>query len=264
MSRALRLCTILIGLATQLAHAQSTKTPLCLDGFCIGQSVNDPHFDQLEWILPKDGLTKHQCDGVGCKPEIAFRGYAVQDQKLLSEALSWNYGLMNYNLITKENLPVLRRYKYECTLSPRGINGERRFLGAYLSSPSHYLTVVGLRLIAGQLTVYRVARQFPFHNQGELVSLARTLRGQYGDEILFYGYLSSNAYSQVVEEKKKRWFGRSTTFNPGDLSDNAAELVLIDPLTRPLLEPTSMPESGEIGPLAAKIPNQCNAVVPVN
>jgi hypothetical protein len=263
--RAFRSICILCAISTQLVLAQTAKqTDLCLDGFCIGQSINGPHFDEVEWIIPKDGLTKKTCDGIGCKPQVAFRGYATEDQNLLAEALSWDYGLMNYNLITKANLPALRRYKYECNLSPRGINGERRFLGVYRSTASQYLTVVGLRLIGRELTVYRIARQYPYHNQTELVSLAKKLRSQYPDEVLFYDYLSSNAYSDVIKQKKNGWFGRSTMFNPSDLSDNAAELVLIDPTTRLLLEPTSMPESGEIKPLAVQMPDQCSTSPPIN
>jgi len=47
-------------------------------------------------------------------------------------------------------------------------------------------------------------------------------------------------------------------FNPNDLADNAAELVLIDPRTRPLLEPTAIPESGDIKPLAVTPAPQCS------
>jgi hypothetical protein len=107
--------------------------------------------------------------------------------------------------------------------------------------------------------VYRIARQYPYHNPNELVSLARTLKSEYGNEILFYDYLSSNAYSYVIEQKKNGWFGRSTMFSAGDLADNAAEFVLIDPRTRSLLQPTSMPESGEIESLPVSIPAQCSA-----
>jgi hypothetical protein len=125
--------------------------------------------------------------------------------------------------------------------------------------PNKYFTVVGLRLIGGELRVYRIARQYPYHHQTELTSLARQLKNEYGDEILLYNYLSSNAYSDVIKEKKNGWFGRSTLFTPNDLADNAAELVLIDPRTRPLLQPTSMPESGEIQSLPVHIPEQCSA-----
>jgi hypothetical protein len=141
--------------------------------------------------------------------------------------------------------------------------GERRFLGIYRSSPSHYLTVVGLRLIDGELKVYRIARQYPYHNESELVSLAHQFRVQYGDQILIYNYLSSNAYSDVIKQQKNGWFGRSTMFNPTDLSDNAAEIVLIDPHTRSLLEPSSMPESGEIKPLRVKLSGQCSTSIPI-
>lgn len=34
---------------------QSVQNPakLCLDGFCIGESINDPHFSEVNWIVPK-------------------------------------------------------------------------------------------------------------------------------------------------------------------------------------------------------------------
>ena len=236
---------------------------LCLDGFCIGQTIQDARFSKVAWITPKKYLTKQDCTGVGCQPENAFRGYAGQDQVKLAEALSWKYGLNAYNVVTNENLGILRRYKYECNPSARGIWGERRFIGAYRSIPSQYLTVVGLRLINSELTIYRIARQYPYHNQNELLSLAKELSGQYGKNVLFYDYLSSNAYSDVIEQHKDGWFGRSTMFNPTDLSDNAAELVLIDPNTRTLLQPTSMPESGEINPLPVKLPPSCNRSLPI-
>jgi hypothetical protein len=123
--------------------------------------------------------------------------------------------------------------------------------------------VVGLRLINGELTVYRVARQYPWRNQGELVSLAKEVRAQYGEQVLLYDGISSNAYADVITQRKEGWFGHSTLFNPTDLSDNAAELVLIDPTTRVLLEPTSIPESGEIKPLSANLPSICSAPAPL-
>ena len=241
-------CTcILFLLPSEFSAAQQVnKNSLCLDGFCIGDSINDAHFASADWILPKKGFTKQACTGVGCRAQVAFRGYSAKEQQELAEALSWNYGANRYNIITKANVTTLRHYKYECNPSARGMNGERRFVGAYLSVPSKYLTVIGLRLIGGELRVYRIARQYPYHNQTELTSLARQLKDEYGNEILHYSYLSSNAYSDVIQQKKNGWFGRSTLFTPNDLADNAAELVLIDPRTRPLLQPTSMPESGEI------------------
>ena len=109
----------------------------------------------------------------------------------------------------------------------------------------------------------QVVRQIPYHTQAELISLAKTVHGQYGETVLLYDYLSSNAYSDVIAKNKNGWFGRSTMFNPTDLSDNAAELVLIDPHTRALLEPSSMPESGEIKPVALKVPGQCSQSLPI-
>ena len=241
---------------------RAQQANLCIDGFCIGQGISDARFDNVEWIIPKKDIIKENCTGIGCRPETAFRGYPAEYQQELAEAVSWSYGLNQYNVITKDTLPALRRYKYECNPSARGIWGERRFLGAYRSVPSGYLTVVGLRLISGELRIYRIARQYPYRNQRELVTLARDLRPQY-PSILFYNYLSSNAYSDVIKQGEDGWFGRSTMFNPTDLSDNAAELVLIDPSTRLLLQPTSMPESGEIRPLPMRLPPQCSRALPL-
>jgi hypothetical protein len=253
---------VVIAPAVLAAQQVQPKSPanridLCLDGFCIGQSINDTRFNSVGWIIPHD-LTREPCNGVGCMPQIAFRGYEAEYQKPLAEAVSWIYGFREYNIIRNDTLEVLRHYKYECNLSARGLLGERRFFGAYRSIPSRYLTVIGLRLIDGELKVYRIARQYPYHTQAELISLAKTLHDQYGETLLLYGYLSSNAYSDVIDQNKNGWFGRSSMFNPNDLSDNTAELVLVDPRTRSLLEPSSLPESGEIKPLAVKPPAQCS------
>jgi hypothetical protein len=259
---ALAFCLIIVVLPTA-STAQSEK--LCLDGFCIGQTIHDPHFDQVAWITPTKNLTVERCSGVGCQPAVAFRGYPREDQLKLAEAVSLTYQaeIYSYSVLTNDNLATLRRYKYECNPSARGLSGERRFFGAYKSAPSQYLTVVGLRLINGELTVYRVARQYPYHNQAELVSLAKEVRAQYGEQVLLFDGISSNAYADVITQRKDGWFGHSTLFNPTDLSDNAAELVLIDPTTRVLLEPTSIPESGEIKPLSANLPPICSAPVPL-
>ena len=240
------------------------KSLACLDGFCIGQSIKDKRFEEVEWIIPKEGLTKEKCNSVSCQPEVAFRGYPVEYQARLAEVVSWKYrSIFPYSLVTSYSLEILRQYKYECNPSARGIWGERRFLGAYRSVPSNYLTVVGLRLIGDDLKVYRIARQYPFRNQSELISLAQNLAPEYGQRVLFYDYLSSNAYSDVIEQSKDGWFARSTMFSPNDLADNAAELVLIDPHTRTLLKPSSMPESGEIEPLAPNLSLHCNRSMPV-
>jgi hypothetical protein len=235
-----------------------TEVRLCLDGLCIGESINDPHFSQVDWIVPNKELNKESCVRIACKPEVAFRGYPAKTQKQLSEALSWVYGsIYSYNIITKANIEVLRQYKYECS------NNERHFMAAYFSNPSHYLTVVGLRLIGGELRVYRIARQYPFHNQEELISLTRKLHDEYANQVLFYDGISSNAYSAVIPQRKNGWFGRSSVYNPLDSSDNAAELVLIDPRTRPLLQPLSLPESGDIPRLEIAMPSQCSRSLPL-
>lgn len=259
---ALMVC-LLCSVVVPCESAAAGSSPPCLDGFCIGQSINDPPFDNVDWLVPRKGITKQTCNGVGCQPDVAFRGYPPDEQANLAEAVSWIYGLPRYNIVTRANLAIFRQYRYECNLSARGIFGERRFWGAYRSIPSHYLTVVGLRLIGRGLRVYRIARQYPFHNQGELHVLAQQLYGTYGDRVLFVNYLSSNAYPDVIAQNKDGWFGRSTMFNPTDLADNKAELVLIDPRTRHLLEPSSMPQSGEIKPLPVSLVAQCQGSIPV-
>lgn len=256
-----------IVLACTLAASAGAETAalstLCLDRFCIGQSIQDSRFSEVEWIVPKDARTD-ACTGVGCRPEIASRGYSSEDQKQLANAVNLIYEPGHYSIFTKRNLESLRRYHYECNLSPRGYTaGERRFMGAYLSLPSHHLTVIGLRLIGGELRVYRIARQFPYQNQGELIALARRLQQEYKQNLLLYDGISANAYSEVIGQKKNGWFGRSSSFNPSDLSDNLAELVLIDPRTRSLLKPSSMPESGEIAPLRIQLVPQCSRPVPL-
>jgi hypothetical protein len=212
-------------------------------------------------------LIREQCGGIGCQPHEAFRGYDEEDGLKLAEAVSLVFhdmsNSMPYNLVTRENISVLRQYKYECNPSARGMWGERRFAGAFKSVPTGYLTVVGMRLISQELRVYRIARQYPFRNAGEMQSLAHSLQSEYGNRVLFVDYLSSNAYAEVIHLGKDGWFGRSTLFNPSDLSDNAAELVLIDPRTRPLLEPSSMPSSGEIKPLPLAIPRECHRSIPL-
>jgi hypothetical protein len=245
--------------------AQSSEQKgLCLDGFCIGQTIHDLRFDEPAWISPKGDLQKEACKGIGCTPGNALRGYPLQDQIALADALSWHYGLNGYNIITNDDIQLLRRYKYECDPSARTLGGQRRFLGLYRSTPTGYLTIVGLRLINGELKVYRIARQYPAHNQAELSSLARDLRRVYGERVLLYDGISSNAYSDVIAQRKDGWFGRSTVFNPTDLSDNAAELVLVDPQTRTLLEPSSMPDSGEIQPLPMRLPESCSRNMPIH
>lgn len=254
----------LVGLAGLLPiPARAQESPLCLDGFCIGQSIQDGRFDRTAWVVPSKDLLRDPCTGVGCRPENAFRGYPPAEQMRLEDAVRWKYGLNAYNVITSQNLATLRLYKYECNTSARALSGERRFLGAYRSVPSQYLTIVGLRLIDGELKVYRIARQYPYHNQSEIRDLAKKLSDEYGKRLLLYDYLSSNAYSDVIEQRKDGWFGRSTMFNPSDLTNLAAELVLIDPNTRSLLEPTSMPDSGEISPLPVKLPPACNRSLPL-
>lgn len=249
---------VVFALSVELLSARSSnQRSVCLDGFCIGESIKVKHFDEVNWIVPNKELTKQACQRIACEPDVAFRGYSSDTQKQLSDALSWVYSsIWSYNVVTKVDLTALRQYRYECATS------ERHFMGAYFSTPSHYLTVIGLRLIAGELRIYRIVRQYPFHNQIELGSLSRKLHDEYGDDILFYDGISSNAYSSVIVQRRRGWFGRSSPYNPLDPSDNAAELVLIDAATRPLLQPTSMPDSGEIPRLQGDMPEQCGRSLP--
>jgi hypothetical protein len=255
-----RTASILL-LLVATASAQSrpdNRRGICLDGLCIGQSISDSIFEKVDWIVPNKYLTKQACQHVACQPDVAFRGYSDGAQRQLSDALMWVYGsIWSYSVVTKDNLAVLRQYKYECA------DKERHFMAAYFSTPSHYLTVVGLRLIGGELRIYRIVRQYPFRNQTELGSLAQRLHDQYRDNVVFYDGISSNAYSAVIAQRKEGWFGRSSPFNPLDPSDNAAELVLIDPRSRPLLQPTSMPDSGEIPRLQVAMPQQCSRSIPL-
>ena len=210
-------------------------------------------------------MSKQQkCDGTGCRPAVAFRGYPEKLQSDLVEALSWSYDTLGkYNVVSRENLSVLRQYRYECNPSARVGRGERRFIAIYRSTPSQYVTLVGLRLIKGELRIYRIARQYPYTSPNELILLAGELHKIYDDRILYVGYLSSNAYSDVIRHTKHGWFGRSKTFNPTDLADNMAELVLIDPETRDLLVPSDMPNSGEIKDLPVLLHEQCNRTLPI-
>ncbi len=231
---------------------------MCVDDLCIGQSISDSVFEKVNWIVPNKELTKQTCQHIACQADVAFRGYSGKAQHQLSDALMWVYGsIWSYSVVTKDNLAVLRQYKYECA------DKERHFMAAYFSTPSHYLTVVGLRLVGGELRIYRIVRQYPFRNQSELGSLAQRLHEQYGDNVVFYDGISSNAYSAVIAQRKQGWFGRSSAFNPLDPSDNTAELVLIDPATRPLLQPTSMPDSGEIPRLQVTLPQECSRALPL-
>ena len=257
MRRTFNALLLLVAAVAQSPTRADNRQGLCLDDVCIGQSISDKHFDEVDWIIPNKELTKQKCQQIACQPDVAFRGYQNETQRQLSDSLAWVYGsIWSYSVVTKGNLAILRQYKYECA------DKERHFMAAFFSSPSHYLPVVGLRLIGGELRVYRIVRQYPFRNQAELVSLARTLHEQYGNDLVFYDGISSNAYSDVITQRKRGWFGQSSPFNPLDPSDNAAELVLIDPMTRPLLQPTSMPDSGEIPRLQVTVPQQCSRTLP--
>ena len=243
--------------------AQGPNGHLCLDDICIGQSIKDKAFSAITWLVPKDAV-EEKCTGIGCAPEVAFKGYPADAQQALAEAMKLSFGTQSVTIVQNRTLAALRTYAYECNPSPRTIWGERRFMGLFRTVPSGYVTVVGFRLIDGELKVYRIARQYPYRNNDEIRSLARNFASTYGSDLLLYDYLSSNAFSDVIAQGKDGWFGRSTLFNPSDMADNNAELVLVDPRTRPLLEASSMPDSGEIKPLPVRLPQVCARAVPLH
>src|SRR5208337_434278 len=101
----------------QELNGSDHNAALCLDGFCIGQSITDPRFDVVNWIIPHD-VTKEACVRIACRPTVAFRGYPESNQQALAEAVSWIYGWIDhYNILSKSNLEALRLYKYECNAS---------------------------------------------------------------------------------------------------------------------------------------------------
>src|SRR5580704_10666856 len=105
---------LLVLLVAPLMAQISKPTPLCLDGLCIGESINDPHFTEVNWIVPNKQLTKESCVRIACKPEVAFRGYPSETRKQLADALSWVYGsIYFYSVVTKGDIEVLRQYRYE-------------------------------------------------------------------------------------------------------------------------------------------------------
>src|SRR5215469_9492719 len=67
---------------------RTAEAALCLDGFCIGQPITDDRFNNVEWLTPQQNLIKKQCNGVGCQPTIAFRGYETGLQTKLADTLS--------------------------------------------------------------------------------------------------------------------------------------------------------------------------------
>jgi hypothetical protein len=85
-------------------HGQAQQGGLCIDRFCIGQGINDARFGNVDWIIPQKAINKENCAGIGCRPDVAFRGYPVEYQQKLADAVSWSYGLNKYNIITKEGL----------------------------------------------------------------------------------------------------------------------------------------------------------------
>lgn len=247
-----------------LAATPASADPLCLDGFCIGQPITAERFGQVAWMIPKEARSQ-PCALTTCVPNVAFRGYSDADGVAVARALDLQVGIPPETMVTNGDLGGLREYRYECNPAPRGgIFGERRFMGVFRSSPTNYLTAVGLRLIDGQLRVFRIVRRFPYHNRGELASLAQGVVQRYGGRITVVDYLSSNAYSEVKAKGTDGWFGRSEMFNPSDANDNAAELVLVDPRTRQLLGPSSWPDSGEISPLNLRMPPQCSRAMPLD
>src|SRR6185437_6435681 len=91
-AKLIRWIVVVCVFAGSASSQTAVQSALCVDGFCIGQSIKDVRFSQVEWIVPKDAR-KDACNGVGCRPEIAFRGYSTKEQKELANAVSLIYGL---------------------------------------------------------------------------------------------------------------------------------------------------------------------------
>ncbi len=73
----MRILNVRYALLILFALPLTAQTPanLCLDGLCIGESINDPHFTKVNWIVPNKELNKVSCVRIACEPEVAFRGY---------------------------------------------------------------------------------------------------------------------------------------------------------------------------------------------
>src|SRR5205807_79783 len=110
---------IFVCFAASVSAQTASQAALCLDGFCIGQSIKDMRFSGVEWIIPKNAH-KETCTSVGCRAQLAFHGYSADDQKRLADAVSVVYGLGHYSIVTRDNLETLGHYRYECNLSQRG------------------------------------------------------------------------------------------------------------------------------------------------
>jgi len=246
--------------ATFVSGQQEAPAHQCLDDFCIGQNISSHRFDDVQWLVPTKLVNRDQCTGHNCSPEAEFPGYP-SDASGAFEHLTTitTFDMSKATVITASTLGTLRKLRYDCT------HPERRVIGIYRSKPSGYLTIVGLRIFPDGLRVYRLARQFPYRNQAELISLSHTVKSSYGEAILYYPYLTSNAYSDVIQQRKDGWFGRSSMFNPKDAADNTAELVITDPTTRRLLTTSSDLTAGEIGntPSLWYRPEQCVRNLPL-
>lgn len=123
---ALAIPLITVGSADTSATGSDRGIGVCLGGFCIGQTINARRFGREHWIVPvnnpRSGISYHYvpCTNSTCKPTVAFRGYPPQVQKDLASALSWQFSdgsSHSYTTITNKNLPILRRYRYECVAS---------------------------------------------------------------------------------------------------------------------------------------------------
>jgi hypothetical protein len=105
LSRVARLAIAFLCIAIFPSRVGWAQQPtLCLDGFCIGQTIQDARLDAVAWLTPTKDMVKEDCTGGGCQPENAFRGYAKEDQVKLADALSWKYGGNAYNVITRTTL----------------------------------------------------------------------------------------------------------------------------------------------------------------
>lgn len=108
----LRRAVLILPLAA-LLPSQSSRAddfePLCLDGFCIGLPITAPRFEQIAWIVPRKDFAQDPCTGIGCQPEVAFRGYPPAEQVQLAAALSWVFhdtsDALPYNVVTEKISP---------------------------------------------------------------------------------------------------------------------------------------------------------------
>lgn len=253
------LCCLLIVIPFRVTYGE-TSAENCIDGFCIGQSINSSRFDEVEWLVPKKLILSDPCTRQDCRPEVEFPGYPPEIMIALSKLTIIGTSMPpQETMITNRSLEALRNLRYDCT------HPGKRVVGIYRSNPSGYVTYIGLRLFPDGLRIFRLAREFPFRNQNEFESLSQGIKSAYGDELLYYDGVTSNANYPAISHRKNGWFGVNYRSGLYDLADNVAELVLIDPETRQLLITSSDITAGEINlPLSlVYFPRQCVRALPI-